>query len=164
MIRKRYAQLDAVYTYDSEAAPIEGFRGDHFFLSNFYVHPVKYAAGVTFKSSEHGYMWHKSENADYRNAVMQAATPIDAKRLGYKAKLRDGWDAKLKFQVMYKVLRAKFRDPELRAWLLATGDRYLEETNSHGDRIWGRCGGTGSNHLGRILMVIRYEIQMENSA
>ena len=43
--------------------------------------------------------------------------------------------------------------------VLATGDAYLEEGNTWGDRIWGTVNGSGANRLGFILMQIRAEIK-----
>jgi predicted NAD-dependent protein-ADP-ribosyltransferase YbiA (DUF1768 family) len=39
--------------------------------------------------------------------------------------------------------------------LLATGDTYLEETNTWGDIWFGVCNGIGKNYLGKMLMEIR---------
>lgn len=43
--------------------------------------------------------------------------------------------------------------------MLATGDAYLEEGNTWGDRIWGTVNGSGANRLGVILMQIRAELK-----
>ncbi len=50
---------------------------------------------------------------------------------------------------------------DLREKLLATGDRKLVEGNTWGDTFWGVCRGNGKNHLGKILMKIRAELQAE---
>jgi predicted NAD-dependent protein-ADP-ribosyltransferase YbiA (DUF1768 family) len=51
---------------------------------------------------------------------------------------------------------AKFvAHPDLRAKLLATGERPLVEGNHWGDRFWGVCDGQGENWLGRILVRVR---------
>lgn len=43
--------------------------------------------------------------------------------------------------------------------LLATGTRYLEETNTWGDTYWGVCEGKGLNMLGKTLMQVRDELR-----
>lgn len=60
-------------------------------------------------------------------------------------------------------MRAKFtQNTELAGKLLATGDTYLEEGNTWGDRVWGTVNGIGANQLGIILMKIRDEIRESN--
>lgn len=59
---------------------------------------------------------------------------------------------------MEAVLASKFSDPALAAVLLATGDAYLLEHNSHTgrDAYWSdNCDGNGGNHLGLALMKLR---------
>lgn len=62
--------------------------------------------------------------------------------------------------VMETLVREKFtRHPALAAQLLATGDLELVERNHWRDTFWGICDGRGENHLGRILMKVRTELQ-----
>lgn len=70
--------------------------------------------------------------------------------------MRADWEA-IKFATMEGLLRRKFRHADLRAMLVATGDAELIEGNTWGDRVWGVCGGTGENRLGKMLMQIRSE-------
>ena len=63
---------------------------------------------------------------------------------------------------MTDIVKAKFEQNEdLQKKLLATEDAYLEEENTWGDRIWGTVNGVGANNLGRILMNVRKELQLE---
>ena len=65
---------------------------------------------------------------------------------------------------MREVVWAKFsQNPELGKKLLATGDRYLEETNWWGDRLWGVYQGEGENLLGKILMETRARLAKESA-
>lgn len=143
--------------------PILGFSKEHRFLSNFYVRDVE-MHDLIFPSSEHAFMWHKSENEDYRRQILEAYSPAKAKALGKNQRLealgllRDDWrDPQVRIRVMYDVLKAKFSDITLWVMLQATQNRYLEETNYWNDVFWGRCRSEGENHLGRLLMCIRYE-------
>lgn len=61
----------------------------------------------------------------------------------------------MKLSVMRDLLIQKFTHDDLKALLVATGDARLVEGNSWGDRYWGMCDGTGSNHLGQLLMEVR---------
>lgn len=69
----------------------------------------------------------------------------------------------MKLAHMEMFVEEKFKEPELRQWLLATGDAKLVEGNQHGDRFWGVYNDVGENHLGRILMKVRGRIQQEES-
>ena len=83
--------------------------------------------------------------------------PSEARRLGQKLVFREDWE-KVKISVMRDLVSQKFQCPVLKAKLLSTGSKLLEETNSWGDTFWGVCNGIGSNHLGLILMEIRKEL------
>ena len=86
-------------------------------------------------------------------------TSADAKSEGRQLPLRADWET-AKFVVMEEVVRDKFtRNAELRQKLLDTGDAYLEEGNTWGDKIWGTVNGEGENRLGKILMKIREELR-----
>jgi predicted NAD-dependent protein-ADP-ribosyltransferase YbiA (DUF1768 family) len=62
--------------------------------------------------------------------------------------------------MMRKLLRQKFMKNDLyRDALRETGDQQLIEGNYWGDTFWGVCDGVGTNHLGRLLMEIRAELQ-----
>ena len=54
-----------------------------------------------------------------------------------------------------------YQNDDLADCLVDTGDQPLIEGNTWGDRFWGVCGGTGMNHLGRLLMEVREELQAD---
>ena len=73
--------------------------------------------------------------------------------------MRTDWE-QIKVGVMKDLVLQKFtKHKELKEKLLATGDAYLEETNTWNDIFWGVCKGKGQNHLGKILMEVRKEIK-----
>jgi hypothetical protein len=118
------------------AAParIDRFAGEYRFLSNFYPAVVVYE-GLIYPDSEHAYQSAKTLDMQERRRIAGLGTPAEAKRAGEALKYRADWAA-VKYQVMLDCVRDKFsRNPELRAKLLATGDAYLEEGNTWGDRI-----------------------------
>lgn len=161
MNEKIYVPLQLPYEFDPDAEPVLGFYGDHKSLSNFHVWPVLMPGGIILPSSEHAYMIEKDSDPAYKKKIREARTPGIAKRIGYTANLPEDWDDVQRFIAMHGALKRKFVDMVMASDLLATGYRYLEETNLHGDKFWGRCGGIGKNHLGRQLMVIRHMLRFK---
>jgi ribA/ribD-fused uncharacterized protein len=143
---------------------IARFTGPWAFLSNFHRWPVRWE-GVTFPSAEHAFQAGKVDDLAVREAIARVATPQGAKLRGRRLQLRDGWDDRLRFEVMAGVLRAKFTASPVRmAALLATAPAVLVEGNSWHDQTWGdcccgrpACRARGENHLGRSLMTLRDE-------
>jgi hypothetical protein len=136
---------------------ILGFFGEFRFLSNFHS-AVLEVDGLTFMNSEAAYMAQKSVDPLVREQFL-FLNGSEAKRLGRKIEIRSDWDSYRKL-AMYKVLCAKFcQNEELANALLATGYKYLEETNTWKDTYWGVCNGVGENWLGWTLMRIRYELR-----
>ena len=132
---------------------ISSFRGDYYFLSNFYEAPVYYD-GICYKNSEAAFQAQKCfQDADRFKFV--SLTAAESKKLGRQIKLRSDWD-QIKVSVMKDIVYAKFtQNPDLLEKLLKTNDAYLEEGNTWGDRIWGTVNGSGANLLGQILMSLR---------
>jgi predicted NAD-dependent protein-ADP-ribosyltransferase YbiA (DUF1768 family) len=64
---------------------------------------------------------------------------------------------------MEDLSRQKFSHPELRQKLLDTGSCTLVEGNTWGDTFWGVCDGVGENHLGKLLMTIRADLESDPS-
>lgn len=136
---------------------IKEFRGDHYFLSNFYEAPVTWD-GITYRNNEAAFQSAKLED---KMAREQFATldPSSAKRLGRRVLLRSDWE-QIKYNIMQEICMAKFtQNEDLREKLVATGDKYLEEGNTWGDKIWGTVNGQGQNMLGKILMGIRAKLR-----
>ena len=149
---------------------IRGFEGKYEFLSNFFIHPMEMTVGslrLRFRCSETAYHMFKLFG-DWKNPTQEemyrarefasdAITPGRAKRQGRRIPIDAAYWDSVKSDVMYEVLKAKFADPRMLQMLLDTGDAYLEETNTWGDRYWGVCDGAGENTLGRLLMKLRKE-------
>lgn len=134
---------------------ITEFRGDNFFLSNFYAAPVVYQ-GIRFENNEAAF---QSAKCPRRMQEFCRLNPSEAKKLGRRVSLRIDWE-EVKLGVMYQVCKAKFtQNQDLAQKLIATGDAELVEGNTWGDRIWGVCDGIGENNLGKILMSIREELR-----
>ena len=104
----------------------------------------------------------KTLKIDERLAIAAAETPGKAKRLGRSVTLRSDWET-IKSYYMELGLRLKFKNPDLAAKLIATGNAELIEGNDWHDCAWGicrcdRCNGQGANLLGKLLMKVRAEI------
>jgi len=140
---------------------IDDFNGNYRFLSNFYPCTVEYE-GITYPSNEHYYVAMKTTDLNLRREVANVSTPGQVKRFGRAMEIRPDWDS-VKLQVMEYGLRQKFSDPSLAQMLKDTGDAQLVEWNTWHDCIWGvcscpKCGGSGKNYLGKLLMKIRAEL------
>lgn len=139
-------------------SPIKEFRGDYFFLSNFYPATVR-LDGRTYASVEHAFQ--AAKTLDYfRRQIFRdsTTTAAGAKRLGRKLPIRPDWEV-VKLDVMLQLVRQKFnRHKYIRNLLLNTGDSELIEGNWWGDTFWGVCRGKGKNWLGKLLMQVRKEL------
>lgn len=136
---------------------IKVFRGDYFFLSNFYKCEVTYK-GVTFLNTEAAFQGQKDLS---RTLEFKDLTPGSARKLGKTVNLRSDWE-KVKLRIMEEILRCKFdQNNDLKEKLINTGDRLLIETNNWNDTYWGVCKDKGQNNLGKLLMKLRQEYQDE---
>ena len=134
---------------------ITEFRGNNFFLSNFFVAPVFYQ-GVRFENNEAAF---QAAKCPERMREFCGLSPQKATRLGRSVELRPDWE-EVKHDVMYQVCKAKFlQNPDLARKLVETGDAELVEGNTWGDKVWGVCDGVGEHNLGKTLMRIRDELQ-----
>ena len=132
---------------------INSFRGENNFLSNFYSAPVIYN-GLSFQNNEAAFQAQKCVNEADREKFC-SLNPSEARSLGRKIPLRKDWE-QIKITIMREVVKAKFeQNPDIMEKLLNTGNAYLKEGNTWGDRTWGTANGVGANNLGKILMEVR---------
>ena len=140
---------------------IHCFRNEYRFLSNFWDAPVAYK-GLTYRNAEAAFQAQKCID-EAEKVQFTTLRSNEAKRLGRYVQLRPDWE-NVKLPIMEAIIRAKFtQNEDLKQLLVETGDLVLEEGNTWGDTFWGVDARTreGSNHLGRILMRIRKELQKE---
>ena len=135
--------------------PIDKFDGEYRWLSNFYPCYVSWE-GLLFPTVEHAYQAAKSSDLEVWK-YFQGVDAKQAKRKGKTTKIRPDWDAS-KLAVMEHLLRQKFSQNDFKQRLIETGDAELIEGNWWGDTFWGVCKGVGENHLGKLLMQIRAEL------
>lgn len=112
--------------------------------------------GVSYKTAEHWMMAGKAsmfnDNAILAK-ILGAATPAEVKKLGRQVKGFDAavWDAN-KFSLVRDGNIHKFgQHPELKTFLLNTGDRVLVEASPL-DRIWGIGLGEKNEHAENPLL------------
>lgn len=126
---------------------IDSFRGENFYLSNFYEVPVTYG-GITFRNNEAAFQAQKCEDPGTRKEFAHL-NPSEAKKKGRHVKLRPDWED-VKTDIMRGIVQAKFaQNHDLADKLLSTGDAVLEE---------------GENRLGRILMDTRSRLRQRGNA
>lgn len=124
-------------------------------MSNFYIEPDKTHVEGEYQAEKHA----SPECRAGCRALCLSVGPGTAKRLGRRFPLRGDWFS-VRVSVMKALVLKKFLDhPDLKEQLLATGSQELVEENYWGDTFWGVCRGVGKNHLGKILMEVRGELQ-----
>jgi ribA/ribD-fused uncharacterized protein len=143
------------------ANPILFFKKNQPFseLSNFA--PAAFEVdGIRWPTVEHYFQAQKFEDADYRERIRMAHSPMEAKTLGQtrKVPIRSDWES-VKESVMRRALLLKFQNPRFRSLLLSTKSRPLIEDSPY-DRYWGAgADRKGKNRLGVLLMEIRDELR-----
>lgn len=134
-----------------------GIHGQYFWLSNFYESP-QVVDGILFISNEHYFQSQKSEYPQIQKWIREAPSPYLAKKAGRIIRQQEGFDIsrweQIKAKIMYKGLKAKFEDENLKWKLIDTGNAILHE-DSPTDTYWGK---RGQDMLGKILMEIRSEL------
>ena len=141
---------------------IPQFQGHYRFLSNMWFMPKPMVRqGIAYKTVEHFFAAMKTKCVEDRRAIANCHSVHDAKARGRQVNLRSDWD-EIREDVMLYALRYKFgsENPTLAESLKETGDAYLQEGNTWGDKYWGVClkSGRGQNELGKLLMQVRREL------
>lgn len=127
------------------------FRGEYFFLSNFYP-SEPYPVEMLYQAA-------KTLDLEWKERILHSGSAGMAKRLGRKAPQRPDWE-EIKLQTMEDLVTQKFfASPDLAKKLLATEDEELAEVNWWNDVFWGISNGVGENHLGKILMKVREQFR-----
>jgi len=140
-----------------------GTYGRYGCFSNFYRCDIN-INGTIWPTSEHYFQAQKFAGTCHESDILNAVTPSEAARMGrsHDRPLRPDWE-QVKDSVMYDIVLAKFKQhPALKQILLSTGNKRLVE-HTERDRYWGDGGdGSGSNMLGRILMLVREELRNDH--
>ncbi|MDF0555358.1 NADAR family protein [Kamptonema sp. UHCC 0994] len=136
-------------------------------FSNFSPHSI-YLKGQDWLTVEHYYQAQKfvgSVDEQLIYLIQASETPQEAAKLGRdpRRQLRPDWE-EVKTEIMREAVLTKFiTHADIQAILLSTGDRLIVE-DSPTDYYWGcGCDNTGQNHLGKILMSVRFEISQRHA-
>ena len=149
---------DAIALLETECREVNFYIREEAFgwLSNFHREPItvdrKKCATV-----EHYYQSCKAKDPKVQEWIRNAPNAFQAMKAGDSLRpkeLTENWNG-TKIGVMLKGLRVKFKDPELKRKLLATGDLPIHEDSSS-DMFWGVLG---EDMLGRLLMQVRAELR-----
>jgi ribA/ribD-fused uncharacterized protein len=140
---------------------ISRFKDEYSWLSNFHKCKIKNPiTGRTYKSSEHYYVAHKT-NDDKLHLEAMKQTFTKLKAFGRGLTLREDWDT-YRYEIMAQALYLKFtQNSYLKEKLLATNDMYIVEGNDWCDQYFGSCTcdkhihKQGKNILGTLLMELR---------
>jgi len=108
-----------------------------------------------YATVEHAFQAAKATTEWQHHAVRACGTPGFAKQAGRQVTLRPDWE-EVKYDIMVKCLREKFKIKMFKRELLSTGHRELRE-DSPTDFEWG-ARNSGKNLLGKALMQIRQEL------
>lgn len=145
----------------SETGPVFFYEPEFYMLSNFSAHAIVFD-GIFYPTAEHAYQAQKFDQQHIRVFISKEFSPHTAKNVAhaFPEVYRKDWCQELKLDVMGKILRKKLlTHNEVRGALLKTGQREIIE-NSPTDSFWGwGPDRQGQNHLGKIWMKIRAEIE-----
>lgn len=150
---------------------IEKFRGENYFLSNMYPldNWIDTENGLSVPTSEHAFQSARFVDDLPHEMVALTEDGIQAKILAHQlldqgAIEKPDWPF-IKIGIMHGVVTKKFKlNPDIAEKLATTGEQELVEGNNWGDHYWGvdPVGSrNGQNHLGRILMRVRADLQVE---
>lgn len=172
------------YKQDNPSVPLTNdspaFRGDLFYLSNMYPCRIKLSKELqeeypylllnddVFDSVERAYQYIKSNSPEYKNAIKNTTikgTKIVArdyletnKSVEYISEFHDK-----KLEIMELLVRLKFsQNPDLLQKLIETNKKLIQENNNWNDTYWGISENVGENNLGKILMIVREDLQRNN--
>lgn len=141
--------------------PVLFYGGEFCFgLSNFASFTVDWR-GRMWMTSEHAYQAAKFDDPAIIDKIHAATSAYAALKLAeqYKDHIRSTWSDE-KLSVMEDIIRHKLaQHPYIKRYLLESGDATLVE-DSPKDSFWGRGPDwKGQNHLGRLWMKLRSELQ-----
>ncbi|MFI0411854.1 NADAR family protein [Actinomadura sp. 3N508] len=130
-------------------------------LQNDYPSPIE-VGGVSYPSVAHAYWALSTGDSAVRERIRAAERGFDARKLAETAPRVENWP-RIRTAVMAGLIRAKYRQhPELAEVLLGTRDAPIAYTGME-SRHWNTDGGTGRNWVGRLLELVRSELQVQDS-
>lgn len=145
-------------------SPIFFYEHDYYIFSNFSAFAIEWK-GHLCMTSEHAYHTEKFEDENLKEMIRKTRSAHDALLLSkeHRELYRKDWD-EVKLGIMKEVLHAKVtQHPYVKKKLLDSGSRLLVE-DSWRDDFWGwGPNKDGANHLGKIWMEVREEVQQQET-
>lgn len=143
--------------------PIFFYEREFYVFSNFSSFMLEWK-GFLFPTSEHAYHWEKFVGKpEIQHKIIRAKSAHDSLKIAheYKDQYVPNWDS-VKVGVMTDICREKLRQhPYIMKKLLQTDGRTIIE-DSWRDDFWGwGPNKNGQNHLGKIWMKLRDEINAD---
>lgn len=142
--------------------PVFFYEREFYVFSNFSSFMLEWK-GLVFPTSEHAYHWEKFVgNPEIQHKIITARSAHDSLKIAheYRQQYIANWDD-IKLDVMTDICRAKLQQhPYVMKKLMQTSGRPIIE-DSWRDDYWGwGPNQDGNNHLGKIWMKLRDEINM----
>lgn len=131
---------------------IHSFTDDYSFLSNSFPCTIE-IDGLKFNSAEAAFWSQRVKDINARRKYARLS-PNKAREKALQAVPIDDWD-EVKDDIMRKVLKIKFSNPDLKKKLLDTKVQNLYNNTTYRDEYWGIYMGKGNNKLGKLLMELR---------
>lgn len=140
--------------------PILFYGSEFYIFSNFSSFALEWK-GKLYPTSEHAYHSEKFEDEETKEQIRNTRSAHDSLKMAHanKDKYKKDWDG-IKLGVMKEILYEKvIQHSYVKKKLLESGDREIIE-DSWRDDFWGWGENkNGANHLGKLWMEIRKEIQ-----
>lgn len=126
-------------------------------------HPSPIEIGsVVYPSVKHAYWAMSTAEPDVREQIRTTENPFVGQKLAEEASRIENWP-QARTAVMAGLLRAKFAQyPELAEILIETGDAPISYTDMGSDH-WVTSGARGRNWVGRLLELVRSELQAQKA-
>lgn len=137
------------------------FREKYAMFSNFFPCEINYN-GNAFRSVEHAYQSQKNDDKEWLQYCIDEQSAGKVKKRSMSITVREDWQ-EINMTIMETLLRQKFSKQPFKNLLITTGNQNIQEGNHWGDTFWGidlkNSPNQGENHLGRMLMEIRKDLQ-----
>lgn len=136
------------------------YEGEFYMFSNLSAHAVEFE-GKLYPTAEHAYQASKFNDPNAKEMIREAKSPLEAKTIAHSSygngEVGD-WK-RTKVAKMESILRAKLaQHKEVEQALINSSDAYIVEDSPVDDFWGGGKDGTGENHLGKLWMKLRDEI------